>query len=76
MHGPFYNAYGQGDDTTPTGLSKLRVVELSEKKKQRTALDYVIGGTFFEPRSIFDPIMRGQRSNFREVKFSAYKRKS
>ena len=27
----------------------------------------MIGGTFFDPSSKFDPVMRGQRSNFPEI---------
>ena len=53
----------------PLGVSKRSVVEL-RGKDQRPA-DFsrrvlAIGGIIFGPRSIFDPVMTGQRSNFRK----------
>ena len=49
------------------GISKLSVV--AEKNSGLLLRVLTIGGTFFDPRSIFDPIMRGQRSNFRKIEF-------
>ena len=63
----------------PLGVSKRSVVEL-RGKEQQIALAYsrlvvraadcarvlAIGGIIFGPRSIFDPVMAGQRSNFRK----------
>ena len=63
-----------GGGCDPPGVSKLSVVELSGKN-QRIALDEYsrLVVRFFGPRSIFDPVMRGQRSNFREIgNFSNY----
>ena len=50
---------------TPLGVSIRSVVELSGKDQQ-IALALAIGGIVFGPRSIFDPVMAGQRSNFRK----------
>ena len=46
-------------------VSKLRVVELREKKQSLGLDEYSrLLECFFDPRSIFDPVMAGQRSNF------------
>ena len=51
-------------DATPQRVSKLMVVMLSGKKR-RIALDEYSRSVvrLFGPRSIFDPAIRGQRSN-------------
>ena len=70
MHANFHNADVQGgggggrDD--PPRISKLRVVELSQKKKTSGLLS-TSSGVFFGHRSIFDPVMTGERSNFRKI---------
>ena len=51
-----------GGATPPLGVSKRSVVELRGKDEQ---IALAIGGIIFSPRSIFDPVMAGQRSNFR-----------
>ena len=71
VHARFHNADMQGGggsvDTTLPCFSKLRVVELSGKE-QRIALDgYSRLMVDFRPRSIFDPVLRGQRSSFHEI---------
>ena len=70
MHADFHNAdvQGWGVDATPPRAFRNWVVELSEK---------IPGGLLstgtrdwwcvFGPRLIFDPVMRGQRSNFRKI---------
>ena len=70
MHNDFHSAdvHGGGDRCDPHRVSKLMVVVLSEKKPAdcpRRVL--TIGGAFFGPWSIFDPVMKGQRSNFRKI---------
>ena len=57
---------GQVRPPPPTRVSKKCVVELS-RKKQRLLSTSTIGDTFLDARSIFDPLMRGQRSNFPEA---------
>ena len=51
----------------PLGVSKRSVVELSGKRPADCSRRVIaIGGIIFGPRSIFDPVMAGQRSNFRK----------
>ena len=50
----------------PLGVSKRSVVELRGKDQQIALSEYAISGIIFGPRSIFDPVMAGQRSNFRK----------
>ena len=53
-------------------ISNPMVIKLSGKKTSGL-LSRVLafGGAFFDPRSIFELVLRGQRSNFREIdKFS------
>ena len=46
---------------------KTKVVELSGKNRLIALDETAIGGAFIGPRSIFDPVMTGQRSNFRKI---------
>ena len=58
----------EGGGGDPPRVSKVSVVELSGKKTadcSRRVL--VIGISFFDPSSTFDPVMRGQRPNFRKI---------
>ena len=57
-----------GGATHPLGVSKRSVVELSGKDQQIAFAEKVlaIGGIIFGSRSICDPVMTGQRSNFRK----------
>ena len=53
-------------------VSKLSVVDLSEKKKRRilstSTRDWLcVCVCFFYPRSIVNPVMKCQRSNVREI---------
>ena len=50
----------------PLGVSKRSVVELSGKDQQMLSLSTRDWWYYFGPRSIFDPVMAGQRSNFRK----------
>ena len=55
----------------PLGVSKRSVVELRGKVQQIALAEYsrfAIGGIIFGPRSIFDPVLAGQRSNFRKFR--------
>ena len=53
----------------PLGVSKRSVVELSRKRPVDCARRLLaIGGIIFGPRLIFDPVMAGQRSNFRKFR--------
>ena len=56
-----------GGGATPLGVSKRSVVELSGKD-QHIALDEYsrLVVLFLGPRSIFDPVVAGQRSNLRK----------
>ena len=59
---------GGGGYATPQRVSKLRVVELSGKNQQIVHAECSqLVVRFFRPRSIFDLVMRGQRSNFRKI---------
>ena len=62
---------GEGVGVTPLGIFKVSIIELS-RKGQRIALDeYSRLMVLFDPRSKFDPVMRGERSNFPKIgKFS------
>ena len=51
----------------PPRFSKLRAVELSGKNDVFSRRVLAIGDAFFGPSSIFDPVMRGQMSNFRKI---------
>ena len=57
---------GGGGDATPPRVWKLRVVELSRKTAGCSRRVLAIGNAF-DPRSIFDPVVRGHRSHFRET---------
>ena len=51
----------------PLGVSKRSVVELSGKDQQIALAEYSrLVALVFGHRSIFDPVMAGQRSNFRK----------
>ena len=63
----------KGGGATPFRVSELTVVELSGKKQADCSRRILaIGGAFFSyRREIFDVVMKGHRSNFREIgKFS------
>ena len=51
---------------TPLRVFKRSVVKLRGKDQQTALAQYLlaIGGIIVGPRSIFDPVMTGQRSNF------------
>ena len=51
----------------PPDFSKLRVVELSGKTANFCRRVLKIGTELFVPRSLFDPVMGGERSNFLEI---------
>ena len=77
MHADFHNADVQGGGggmRYPARVSKLRVLELSRKKHRTSPDEYSrLVVRSFRPRSIFDPVMRGQRSNLRNIdNFSTY----
>ena len=58
----------KGGDKIPPCVSKLRVVDLSGKAVDCSWRVPAIGyAFFFYPRSIFSPVLRGQRSDFREI---------
>ena len=65
----------RGVVTTPPGVSKRKVVELSGKKTTDCSQrDLAIVGIFFGSRSTFDLLMTGQRSIFGEIDvFQLYK---
>ena len=70
MHAGFHNADVQGGGGgvryDPPAVSKLSVVRLSEKKTADCSRQVLaIGGALCDRRSIFEPVMRGQTSNFR-----------
>ena len=54
---------------TPARILKLSIAELSGKSSDCSRGVLAVGGAFFYPRSIFYPVMSGQRSNFREIDF-------
>ena len=58
---------GEGWGCATPRVPKLSVVELSGKTADLSRSDFAIGYAFSDPRSIFDPVMRGKRSNFREI---------
>ena len=60
---PVYRGRGWRDHP---GISKGNVVELRRKKNGLFSRVLAIGGIIFGPRSIFDPVMAGQRSHFRK----------
>ena len=47
--------------------TKHRTKSLAEKPADCSRRVLAIGGTFFDPRSIFDPIMRDQMSSIRKI---------
>ena len=55
---------GGGCNPPPLGISKRSVVELSGKDQRIALAEYSRLVVLF--RSIFDPVMAGQRSNFRK----------
>ena len=62
----------RGEGATPRRVSKLSVVELSGKTGGLPSMSTRDRCFVFDLRSKFGPIMRWQRSNFREIgKFSA-----
>ena len=72
MYGLFHSADAQGagwfDATPPLRIPKLNVVKLRKKTMDCSRWLLATGGAFFfYLRSIFDTVMRGQRSIFREI---------
>ena len=72
MHADFHNAdvqgVGGGVAIRPSPrVSKLRVVEFTEKNGELLSTSTRDWLCVFGPRSIFDPAMIGQRSNFRKI---------
>ena len=67
VHAGFHNAdvQGGGGEYDRSRLSKLSVVELS-RKNQRIALDEYSRLVVRFSSPIFDPVMGGQRSNYRK----------
>ena len=61
---------GGGSWCDPPGDSKRSVVELRGKDQQIAIAEYsrLVVPIIFDPRSIFDPVMAGQRSNFRKFR--------
>ena len=57
----------RGGGCDPPGVSKLSVVELSGKTADCSRRVLAIGSAFFDSRSKIDPVLGGQRSNFREI---------
>ena len=59
---------GEGCDPPPLGVSFQTKCRRASRKRPADCSRGVlaIGGIIFGPRSIFDPVMAGQMSNFRE----------
>ena len=62
----YFVTFASGGSATSPGVSKLSVVERS-KKMDCSRRVLAIGSAIFYPRSKFNPVLGGQRSDFREV---------